>query len=78
MTTIGRRAAADGPPFRPPDVNGNVPVRLSTYAEPSFADTSPITAVQAKALATARHPPGLPGGGPRPPAGGVSRRPSAG
>lgn len=34
--------------------NGNGPVRVSTYADPDFAKTSPVAAQEARALATAR------------------------
>ena len=34
--------------------NGNGPVRVSTYADPSFAAASPVAAAEAEALATAR------------------------
>jgi multiple sugar transport system substrate-binding protein len=36
--------------------NGNGPVRLSTYAEPSFASAQPLAAVEQKALEKARVP----------------------
>jgi multiple sugar transport system substrate-binding protein len=36
--------------------NGNGPVRLSTYREPSFADSQPLAAIEAKALENARVP----------------------
>lgn len=36
--------------------NGNGPVRLSTYREPSFAEAQPLAAVEAKALQNARVP----------------------
>lgn len=36
--------------------NGNGPVRLSTYADPTFAATDPVAATEAKALTTARVP----------------------
>lgn len=36
--------------------NGNGPVRVSTYSEPSFAGENPVAAIEAAALATARPP----------------------
>ena len=36
--------------------NGNGPVRVSTYAEPSFAGENPVASIEAAALATARPP----------------------
>jgi multiple sugar transport system substrate-binding protein len=35
-------------------INGNGPVRVSTYQDPSFAGKNPVAAVEASALANAR------------------------
>jgi multiple sugar transport system substrate-binding protein len=36
--------------------NGNGPIRVSTYAEPAFAEANPVAAIEAAALARARIP----------------------